>query len=445
MKSGSVTRGVLILGLVALSGCGIFGGGGEKKARTPVLGERLPVLAYEGLVEADPELAGLPVELPFAVVNASWTQPGGNAAKSIGHVETDASLSEAWRVSIGKGNSKKARLASAPVVDGGRVFTIDTEAQVRATNADTGRSIWSHRIEMEKESSRLAFGGGVSVSGERVYASTGYGIVEAMDAATGNRVWRVNVGVPLRGAPTIADDRLFVISQDNQLFALSLADGAAQWDMAATVETSGLFGAASPATAQGTVVAGFSSGELLALRVENGRVVWQDALARTGISTSVATLSDIDASPVIDNGQVFAVGKGGRMAALELNTGQRIWEVNVAGTSTPAVVGDWIFVVTDDAKVVCLARNSGKVRWIAQLPAFRDKKDKKGPISWAGPLVTSNRLVLVNSRGSMVSLSPTDGETLSTQKLSDGTYLPPVAANKTLYVLTEDGRLSAWR
>lgn len=444
MKAGPVARGAAVLAMALLSGCGILGGDG-KKSRTPVVGERLPVLAYEGLIEADPGMAGLPVELPPAVHNESWTQPGGNAQKSVGHVETAATLSEAWRVSIGKGNSNKARLASSPVVDGGRVFTIDTTAEVRAFDAATGRPVWSHQISLDNESSRLAFGGGVSTAGGRVFASTGYGIVEALDAATGQRAWRVNIGVPLRGAPAVADDRLFVISQDNQMFALSLADGTAQWDMAATVETSGLFGAATPAVSQGTVVAGFSSGELLALRVENGRVVWQDALARTGISTSVATLSDIDASPVIDGGQVFAIGKGGRMAGLELNTGQRIWEVNIAGTSTPAVAGDWLFVVTDDAKVVCVARNSGRVRWISQLPAFRDEEDRKGPISWAGPVVTSNRLALVSSRGTMVFVSPTDGEIQTTVKLPSGAYLPPVVANKTLYVLTEDGRLSAWR
>ena len=444
MIRGSVSRGVLILSMALLSGCGVFGGDG-KKARTPVVGERLPVLAYEGLVQPDPELANVPVELPPAVINESWTQPGGNAAKTVGHVETDANLSKIWSVSIGRGNSKKQRLASGPAVDGGRIFTIDTQAAVRAFDAASGSTVWTHRIELSDESDRLAFGGGVSTGGGRVYAGTGYGIVEALDAATGNRLWRVNLGVPLRGAPAVADDQLFVISQDNQLFSLSLQDGSTQWDMAATVETSGLFGAAAPAVSQGTVVAGFSSGELLALRVENGRVVWQDALARTGISTSVATLSDIDASPVIDHGQVFAIGKGGRMAALELNTGQRMWEVNIAGTATPAVAGDWVFVVTDEAKVVCLARNSGKVRWIAELPAFKDKKDKKGLISWSGPVVTSGRLVLVNSRGNMLELSVADGSTQKTTKLSAGTYLPPVVANKTLYILDEDGRLSAWR
>src|SRR3546814_13054665 len=96
-------------------------------------------------------------------------------------------------------------------------------------------------------------------------------------------------------------------------------------DLAGTIETSSLLGAATPAIALDTVVAGYSSGELVAMRIENGRPVWQDTLARTGVATSVAMLSDIDASPAIDAGRVFALGQGGRMAAVELGTGQPEW------------------------------------------------------------------------------------------------------------------------
>src|SRR3546814_5742997 len=66
-----------------------------------------------------------------------------------------------------------------------------------------------------------------------------------------------------------------------------------------------LFGAASPAAGQGTIVAGFSSGEVQAYRYENGRDLWEDALARTSMALSVSTLTDVDADPVIDNGRVL--------------------------------------------------------------------------------------------------------------------------------------------
>ena len=206
-----------------------------------------------------------------------------------------------------------------------------------------------------------------------------------------------------------------------------------------------MFGVASPAFAQSTVVAGYSSGELTAYRYENGETVWQDALARTGISTVVGTLSDVDADPVVDNGRVFAVGRGGRMVAIELITGQRAWEVNLAGLSTPWVAGDWVFVVTDRAQLVALARASGRVRWISQLPAYRDPEDRQGPIFWRGPVLAGNRLVLVSSQGQMAYVSPTDGAIQSTTERGSPFSLPPVVANNTLYTLDDSGRLTAWR
>jgi outer membrane protein assembly factor BamB len=243
----------------------------------------------------------------------------------------------------------------------------------------------------------------------------------------------------------VTGDTLYVVSQDNQIYSMKVADGTTNWSAAAALEIAGVFGTGSPAVAQGTVVAGFSSGELNAYRYENGRVVWQDALARTSITTSVASLSDIDANAVIDNGQVFAIGQGGRMVALELNTGQRLWEVNIAGISTPWVAGDWIFVVTDDAKLVAISRASGKVRWINQLPRFEREKARRGQINYQGPVLAGGRLILVGSNGTLINFDPVTGSYQTQTSLRVPINLAPVVANSTLYVLDDDGRLHAFR
>jgi outer membrane protein assembly factor BamB len=235
------------------------------------------------------------------------------------------------------------------------------------------------------------------------------------------------------------------MSQDNQIYSLKPEDGATNWTQAAALEIAGVFGAASPAFGQGTVVAGFSSGELNAYRYENGRIVWQDALARTSIRTSVSSLSDIDAEPVIDNGQVIAIGQGGRMVALELNSGQRMWELNLAGIATPWVAGDWVFVVTDEAKVMAIARASGKVRWINQLPRYRNEKKKSGAISYVGPVLAGGRLIVAGSNGVLINVDPVNGSFQSQTGVNASISLPPVVANSTLYILDDDGRLHAFR
>jgi outer membrane protein assembly factor BamB len=441
---------LMIAALLAASGCGVFK---PSKPKTPTTGTRVPILVSETGAEVDPSLAAIDVLLPPVTVNESWSQPGGNAAHVMGHLALGATPTQAWSAQIAGGGTR-TRLAAAPVVAGGRVYVVDTEARLHAFDAQTGREIYSvfigdaaddDRAKGAKRNSAALFGGGVSVEGDKLFATNGIGDVVAFNAADGSQIWRKRPGGPLRGAPALSNGNLYVVSQDNQVFALRQSDGNVEWTGGATLEVSGVFGVAAPAAAQGTVVAGFSSGELNAYRYENGRIVWQDALSRTSISTSVGTISDIDAEPVIDQGRVFAIGSGGRMVALELVTGQRVWEINAGGISTPWVAGEWVFVVTDDARMLAVARSNGRVRWATQLPRWRNEKSKKGPISWVGPVLAGNRLIAASSRGQIAYVSPTDGAVQATVDYGKPISLPLVVAGNTLYILDEQGRLTAWR
>lgn len=437
----SVRVPVAMAALVALSACGIFKGGDKK---TPVLGQRVPILASETSIVADPTIADVQVVVPAAAPNDAWTQPGGNAAKALGHLALSETPARIWSARI-PGTSGRTRLAAAPVVANGTLFVMDTEGAVHAFDAATGARRWQISTVKGEENRRAAFGGGVSFDGGRVYATNGLGDVVAIDAAAGSEIWRKKPGGPLRGAPSVADGNLYVVTQDNQLFALSAADGNTIWTQSGTLESQGVFGVAAPAIAQGTVVAGFSSGELNAYRYENGRTLWSDTLSRSTISTSVSSLADIDAEPVIDQGRVYAVGQGGRMAAVELASGQRLWEQNIAGISTPWIAGEWLFVVTDDARLIAIARGTGKVRWISQLRAWRDEEDKKGAITWVGPVLAGNRLWLSNSRGELVSVSPADGSVGATIEGKDAVSLSPVVAGGVLYLLSDKGEITAYR
>jgi outer membrane protein assembly factor BamB len=427
--------------ILALSGCGAFRG---SKPKTSLLGERISILTSETGVEVDPALADVAVSLPPAMPNDSWTQTGGNASKSMGHLALGATLGTAWTAKIA-GASKEARLASAPVIADGKLYIMDTAAQITAFDANSGARLWSVRFGDGGKNASSLFGGGVSVEGAFLYATNGLGDVGALNVADGSVVWKKRPGPPLRGAPTVALGNVYAMSQDNQLFALKTSDGNTEWTEAAAVQLAGVFGVAAPAVGQGTVVAGFSSGDLNAYRYENGRTVWQEALSRTSINTSVGTLSDIDAAPVIDQGRVFAVGQGGRMVSLELVTGQRIWEMNIAGISTPWIAGEWLFVVTDEAKLLCVSRATGKVRWVSALQRYRKEKSKNGPVSWTGPVLAGDRLILASSEGQMVSVGAADGKVQSTTKIGAPVFLPPVVANSTLYILDNSGKITAFR
>ena len=440
----------LILALAAsasLGGCAVLDsvrGDAGKKNNTPTVGNRVDILGGERDMEVDPALANVSVILPPAVVNDAWPQPGGNASKSPGHIELGQGLAQIWSATV-TGANPRARLAASPVISDGRLYVVDTTARVTAFDANSGSQIWSNALEVEDDGKSSRFGGGVSATGSMVFATNGVGDVAALASDTGALSWKKRPAGPLRGAPTLSNGNVYVMTQDNQIYALRQTDGEAQWNEAGPVAASGIFGAGAPAAAQGTVIAGYSSGELAAYRYENGRSLWSDTLSRTAMSTSVSTLTDIDADPVIDRGRVFALGKGGRMASYELVSGQRIWEINIAGISTPVSVGEWVFVMTDEGKLLCVARSSGKIRWISKLQRYDNEEKKKGPISWYGPVLAGGRLLAVNSRGQLWAVAPADGTSSQVVDIKADVSLAPVVANQTLYVLDDSGRISAFR
>ena len=440
----SALRGALAVGLAAsVSACGIFQSDGPKQ--TPTVGDRTPVLSriQTGAV-VDPALQGVSVVLPPATSNADWAQAGGNAGKSNGHLSLAENPQRAWSANIA-GSTNRRRLAASPVVGGAKLYAVDTSGIVSAFDAQTGSRSWTYRMRIDDSLETSAFGGGASYSNGRVFATNGVGDVVALDAQTGEELWSVKPAGPLRGSPTIAFNSVFVMTQDNQIHALNTADGSPIWQESGSSAQAGVFGVAAPAAGQGTVLAGYSSGELVAYRYENGRVLWSDALALTSISTQVGSLYDIDADPIIDQGRVYALGQGGRMAAYELITGQRIWEINVAGISTPAIAGEGIFALTDDARLLAIARTTGKVRWITQLQRYRDEKDKEGPIFWTGPVLAGGNLWVASTRGAVYKISTGEGSAVLYRDLDESVSLPPIVAGDTLYILDDGGTIHAFR
>ncbi len=448
MTHMKIARAALLTGLIAasLTGCkgGLFGGGDEKT--TPTIGNRMPILSrIESGAEVDPALAAISVVLPPQRTNPEWAQPGGAASKSYGHLALAENPTKVWSAQIA-GSTNRMRLAASPVIAGNMLFAEGTDGVIIAFDKATGAKLWTRGDEeMTKDQAPAEFGGGVSYEAGKIYATNGVGEVKALNAETGEVIWKVKPAGPLRGSPTVAFGQLFVMTQDNQLISLNIADGSLVWDESGSNTQSGVFGVAAPSAGQGTIVAGYSSGELTAYRYENGRSLWSDALARTNISTTVGTITDIDADPIIDSGRVYALGQGGRMAAYELVTGQRIWELNLAGISTPAIAGEWIFTLTDDARLLAIARSSGRVRWITKLQGYKDEEDKKGPIFWTGPVLAGGHLWVANSEGELWKVSAGEGAASMFAEVGQPVSLAPVVADGTLYLLDDSGTITAWK
>ncbi len=422
-----------------LAGCGIFD---EEEEVLP--GERIPVLMLDSELTPDPLIADLAVRLPPPEANRAWPQPGGYANHAMHHLALGDAPNRAWSANAGSGSSDWERLTAQPVVAEGRIFTMDTEGEVRAFDVNNGARLWVVETVPEDEDEGV-IGGGVAYYGGTLFVSSGAAQIIALDGASGNELWRQSLAAPMRIGPTVTAGRVFAVTVDNQLHVLAADDGRKLWTHSGITETAALLGSGSVAVEAGTVVVPYSSGELVALRVENGRAVWSDTLAAVRRVDAVSALADIRGNPVIDRGLVFAISHSGRMVAIDQRTGIRVWDKTIGGVETPWAAGDFLYVLTNVAELVCLSRRDGRIRWIRSLPRYEDEEDKEDPIFWVGPLLAGDRLIVAGSTGDMISVSPYDGSVLGIVELSDGVAITPVVADDTLYVLTEDADLIAFR
>jgi outer membrane protein assembly factor BamB len=423
-------------------GCGALDWFGSKKQ--PLPGERLPVLGIGSDLEPDPQLAGMPVALPPTAINPDWPEPGGNPAHAMGRPALPRQLGQAWRASVGHGSSDYTRVLAPPVIAGGRIYAMDGSVQVSAFDAASGNRIWQVDLTPEGQQGN-AFGGGPCLWQGRLYVATGFGEVVALNPADGKVIWRKNVSAPVHAPPTVADGRIFAVTVENRLDVVATNDGRALWSHSGIPETADLIGGASPAVEGEVVVVAYTSGELFALTVDNGRALWTNNLAAVRNVNAIAALADIRGRPVIDRGLVLAISHSGRMAAIDLRTGDRVWEQEIGSSGSPWSVGDYVYVLADDNEMVCLTRKEGKIRWLRSLPRYEDEKAKSDPIYWAGPVLGGDRLIAISSNSKMISVSPETGEIVGSQDIADAGFVGPVIANNTLYVLTDDANLTAYR
>ena len=183
---------VLIAGALAMGGCNIFKRGSRPK--TPVVGERIAILANEGDIVVDEATSALPMSLPVAVANPDWTQSGGSAGKAGGHVELGQALALAFSARAGSGNTVTRRIAAPPIVVNGRVYTMDSLGAVRAFDATSGGQFWASQTPNERGNEHSLYGGGLASANGRIFATNGLGFVSAIDEQTGGIVWQVRPG-----------------------------------------------------------------------------------------------------------------------------------------------------------------------------------------------------------------------------------------------------------
>ena len=442
-------KNLLISGLlvVMLTGCAsmsnMFGGDNEEETR--LKGERISIMELQTRLEPEDNLSDASYDIPEPWKNDFWPQQGGYPNHAMHNPALgDSPLKQIWSVSIGRGSTSELPLTALPVMIDDRVYTLDTNSNLSAFALEDGARLWRTDISKADEHDEV-IGGGIAASRGKIYASNGFDQLVKLDGKTGEIEWRVNLPSAVRAAPTVLSGRVFVQTMGDQLLALAASDGDLLWTHQAIGETSGLLGARAPAANRDIVVPGYSSGEIFALRLENGGVAWQDNLAPRQRLGGMGSLSDIQAPPILDRGLVIAISFGGRLVGIDQRTGRRVWQRQIGGSEMPWVAGESIFVLSSQNRLVSFERQTGNIRWVRDLPKYENPEKQKNPLVFYGPVMAGGRLIVTASDSKVFEFDPTTGEDLETWDASGPLAGPPIVAAQTLFLLTERGRLEAYQ
>lgn len=444
--SRSAVAASAMVSMLVLSACislPSFGNDEKEELAAEEKAGRITMVLDQEKIAPSTTLTGVEITLPEAVANTAWTEAGGSPTKAPGHVIASPNLDVAWRRSIGKGSSRKGALTTPPVTSETAIFTLDAGQTVRASSLKNGGELWTKRLKGLSKRDKGAIGGGVAVSGDTLVVASGYGYVTALNASSGAEKWKRELGAPMTGSPTISDGRVYVTSNNNEVFSLDLANGETLWSDQAISESARVLGSTSVAAVEDFVIAPFSSGEVIAYLGANGRRLWTDALTQAGRFTPISEINDIGSRPVLGSGLVFASSQSGTTVAIDGRSGARVWTQPVGSTHAPALAGRFLFVLGTGNELACLDAATGEAYWVTQLEKFRNEKKKKKPVTFTSPIVASGRVIVISSDGELKAFSPQDGTQTGSLKLKDTVYIEPIAAQGRLFVLTDDAKLIA--
>ena len=425
-----------------LSGCGLF-----DKDPLDIEGERLSVIREDKNLQPEYMTGQIKIKLPKAYVNPSWKQNGNNSLHLIGHLKAGGNLDELWNLSFGEGSSKRNVLIASPVADKGVVFTLDAEGVVKAFRLDNGDEIWKRRLKPNNEEAKAASiaGGGIAIHGEQIYATTGFGNVFALNMTDGKVVWNTEIKAPIRIAPTVNENMVLIQTLDNGIYALNIKDGSILWKDKLEAESTMIIGGASPAYSptNDLVVAAFSNGQLQAYKASTGTALWSEWLSADTSTEALAEITSIKANPIIDGDKVFAVGYNAPLVAIDIRTGAKIWQKEIAASSQPWVAGEFLFILTNDGDLIALNKQNGKIVWRTIVP-YANGEDKSG-IFTSGPLLANDALLVTSSNGKLFSISPYNGRIMGIADIEEGVEMPPFIVKETLILTTKNAEMTAYK
>jgi outer membrane protein assembly factor BamB len=351
-----------------------------------------------------------------------------------------------WSAKIGAGDSRRNRITANPVVADGRVFTLDATALVSATST-SGQTLWTRDLTPSSDRSDQSTGGGLAVDGGTVYVSQGFGILAALDAATGAVKWQQKLDATGSGTPTVWGALVYLPAGDDTGWAVNKKDGTIAWQIGASENVRNILGAPAPALTKDFAIFAFGSGEVQAVFRRGGLNRWDATTVGRRPGRALSFVSDVTSAPVVSGDTVYVGNQAGRLMALNLASGSRKWAGNEGATGPVWPIGGSVFALTDLNELVRLDATDGSRIWGVALPKFVKSRPRRQSEVFAhyGPIVAGGRVIVASNDGALRSYDPKSGALLSETEIPGGATTAPVIAGGTLYVVSTKGQLHAFR
>ncbi|MDB4854159.1 PQQ-like beta-propeller repeat protein [Planktomarina temperata] len=366
------------MGLKAVLYIGLLGlGVGCSNSDPRLQGER-ELLGGTVFVETDARFLAedLPdLRLPSPQPVPAWTHQGGNAQHIAAHAELPSELTLSWSRRIGAGDGKRHQISAAPVAQGGQVYTLDSQSMVTAID-ETGTILWQSELGKSSDALKDASGGGLAVGGTQLFVTTGFGTVVALDTASGAELWTQDLASYGGASPTVYDDLLYIAARDGAAWAIDTSNGRIKWQVAGPTVAASHTGGPGPAVSDKYAVFPFGTGDVLASFRKGGLRSWSSGLSGARLGLASTQVRDLTGQPVIEGSSVYLASSAGRMAAVDLNTGLRIWTAKQGSQGHILVAGGAVFAVSDAGNLIRLSKDDGALIWSTPLPKFTEKSVK---------------------------------------------------------------------
>lgn len=338
-------------------------------------------------------------------------------------------IQKLWSESLG-GKSDRLRLALQPTVSEGVVYAASHNGEVMALTADSGKRLWRAKTKLP-----LSAGPGVGEGLVVVGANDGW--LVALDAQTGKERWRQLTTGEVLARPLIARGSVIVRTVDGRLHALNAADAKTRWTVEEAMPRLSLRGTAPPLLADNVVVAGFDNGRLIGVDVNTGDTLWNVSVDTPSGRTELDRLIDIDAAAHIAGKDIYVVGFQGRLAMLELDTGQIWWAKDASSYRGFGMDENELYITDANSVISALRRVDGSPQW--EQNALRRR-------GLTAPALDNEALVVGDFEGYVHWLNKENGEVLARAK-TDGERITnaPISGDGRVFVQTDGGKLIAFQ